>query len=257
MPEASIAERCSGIKPFYVMEILERAKEMEKAGRDVIHLEIKEPDFDTPQCVKEAANEAIQDGRTHYTHSLGILELRQSISRHYQKNYGVEVNPDRILVTSGTSPAMFLLFSTLLHPGDGVILPDPHYACYPSFICFAGGQQIKIPTSREDGFQLSPEKVKRHMARNTRAIFINSPSNPTGNLLSEQVLRELAELGPWMVSDEIYHGLVYEGRERSILEFTDQAFVLNGFSKLYAMTGWRLGYLIAPESYSRTLQTLY
>ncbi len=257
MQSAGIAERCSGIKPFYVMEILERAKEMEKSGLDVIHLEIGEPDFDTPQCVKEAANEAMQVGRTHYTQSLGIPELRQAISRHYQKTYQVQVDPGRILVTSGTSPAMFLLFSTLLHPGDGVILPDPHYACYPSFICFAGGKQVKIPTSREDGFQLSPEKVKKHMTRNTRTIFINSPCNPTGNLLSEQVLRELAGLGPWIVSDEIYHGLVYEGKERSILEFTENAFVLNGFSKLYAMTGWRLGYLIAPESYIRTLQTLH
>ncbi|RQD77714.1 pyridoxal phosphate-dependent aminotransferase [Desulfonatronospira sp. MSAO_Bac3] len=257
MSEASIAQRCSGIKPFYVMEILERAKEMEKSGRDIIHLEIGEPDFDTPECVKEAAHEAMHKGCTHYTHSLGIPELRQAISRHYQDYYSVEVDPDRILVTSGTSPAMLLLFSTLLHPGDGVILPDPHYACYPSFICFAGGRQIKIPTSREDGFQLHPDKVRKHLSRDVKAIFINSPSNPTGNLLSDQVLQELAGLGPWMVSDEIYHGLVYEGRERSILEFTDRAFVLNGFSKLYAMTGWRLGYLIAPEPFVRTLQTLH
>ena len=252
-----IADRCARLKPFYVMEILERAKELEKYGREIIHLEIGEPDFDTPQCVKRAAREAMERGETHYTHSLGILELRQAVSRHYKKTYGVEVDPDQVLITSGTSPAMFMLFAALLHPGDEVILPDPHYACYPGFICFSAGVPVKIRVSQESGFQLSPMEVSSHISPRTRALFINSPSNPTGNLTPPEILEQLAGLGPWVVSDEIYHGLVYKGKEHSVLEFTDRAFVLNGFSKLYAMTGWRLGYLIAPEEYVRTLQIVH
>ncbi len=252
-----IPQKCSVLKPFYVMEILERAKELEKNGRKIIHLEIGEPDFDTPECIKQAARQAMDRGETHYTHSLGIPELRQAISRKYSRTYGVEVDPDQIIVTSGTSPAMFMLFSALLHPGDEVILSDPHYACYPGFICFAGGSPVKIRVSQDNGFQLTPDLVKKHLTPRTKGIFVNSPSNPTGNIASPEVLQELANLGPYIISDEIYHGLVYNGREHSILEFTDKAFVLNGFSKLYAMTGWRLGYLIAPKPFVRTLQIVH
>ncbi len=252
-----ISQKCAGLKPFYVMEILERAKELEKSGREIIHLEIGEPDFDTPECVKKAAALALDRGETHYTHSLGVPELRQAISRHYAGTYQVNVDPEQIIVTSGTSPAMFMLFSALLHPGDEVILSDPHYACYPSFICFAGGVPVRIRASQDNGFQLTPETVKKHMTPRTKGIFINSPSNPTGQVTPPEILKKLASLGPYIVSDEIYHGLVYKGKEHSILEFTDNAFVLNGFSKLYAMTGWRLGYIIAPKPFVRTLQIVH
>ncbi len=252
-----ISKRCTNLKPFYVMEILERAKELEKSGRKIIHLEIGEPDFDTPACVKQAACQAMDRGETHYTHSLGIPELRQAISRHYRNTYRVAVDPGRIIVTAGTSPAMFMLFSALLHPGEEVILSDPHYACYPSFICFSGGVPVKIKVNQDNGFQLTPDVVKSHLSPHTKGIFINSPSNPTGNVTPPETLEKLAEIGPYIISDEIYHGLVYEGREHSILEYTDNAFVLNGFSKLYAMTGWRLGYIIAPDSFVRTLQIVH
>ncbi len=252
-----ISDRCSMLKPFYVMEILERAKELEKSGREIIHLEIGEPDFDTPECIKQAAQQAMDRGETHYTHSLGIPELRKAISRRYSRIYKVDVDPEQIIVTAGTSPAMFMLFSALLHPGDEVIISDPHYACYPGFICFAGGNPVKIRVSQDNGFQLTPDRVKERLSPLTRAIFINSPSNPTGNLTPPEILRELSGLGPYIISDEIYHGLVYKGKEHSILEFTDNAFVLNGFSKLYAMTGWRLGYVIAPKPFVRTLQIVH
>ncbi|MFO7727433.1 MAG: pyridoxal phosphate-dependent aminotransferase [Desulfonatronovibrio sp.] len=252
-----ISKRCQALKPFYVMEILERAKELEKTGREIIHLEIGEPDFDTPDCVKKAAMRAMDQGKTHYTQSLGIPELRQAISEHYLDTYQVKVDPARILVTSGTSPAMFMLFAALLEQGDEVIISDPHYACYPGFICFSGGVPVKIPVSEENGFELSPETVREHITQKTRAIFINSPSNPTGTLTSADTLKKLSGLGPCVISDEIYHGLVYEGQQHSILEFTDNAFVLNGFSKLYAMTGWRLGYVIAPKDFVRTLQIVH
>ncbi len=251
-----IAKRAQEIAPFLVMDVLERAHAMEKEGIHIIHLEVGEPDFDTPQCVKEAACRALAEGHTHYTHSLGLLELREAISRHYLKTYNVQVSPDQIVVTSGTSPAMFLIFAALLEKGDEVILSDPHYACYPSFINFIQGVPVNVPVYEKDGFQYRPESIRRKITKKTKAILINSPSNPTGNLLSEERMRAIARFSPYIVSDEIYHGLVYEGQEHSILEFTDRAFVLNGFSKLYAMTGLRLGYLIAPPPFIRPIQKI-
>ncbi|MBE9508982.1 MAG: pyridoxal phosphate-dependent aminotransferase [Chloroflexi bacterium] len=251
-----ISKRAQEVTPFLVMDVLERAHAMEHGGIDVIHLEVGEPDFDTPQCVKEAACQALEEGHTHYTHSLGDLALREAICKHYFDTYDVSVHPGQVVVTSGTSPAMLLVFSVLLDAGDQVIISDPHYACYPNFIKFAQGIPVTVPVYEEDGFQYRPEAIAEEITAKTKAIFINSPSNPTGNLLSESRMRAIAEFSPIIVSDEIYHGLVYEGKERSILEFTDNAFVLNGFSKLYAMTGLRLGYLIAPQPFIRPIQKL-
>jgi aspartate/methionine/tyrosine aminotransferase len=152
---------------------------------------------------------------------------------------------------------MLLLFAALLDPGDQVIISDPHYACYPNFIRFVEGEPVGIPVFEEDGFQFRPDAIRQKITARTQAIFINSPSNPTGNLLSAERMQEIAAMRPWIVSDEIYHGLVYEGQEHSILEYTDTAFVLNGFSKLYAMTGLRLGYLIAPKPFVRPIQKLH
>lgn len=251
-----IAKRAEEIKPFIVMDVLERARAMESAGVHIVHLEIGEPDFDTPPCVKEAACQALREGHTHYTHSLGDLKLREAISEYYFDKYNVSVSPDQIVITSGTSPAMFLLFSALLEKGDEVIISDPHYACYPNFIRFADGVPVRVPVYEEDGFQYRPEAIEEKITDQTRAIFINSPSNPTGNLLSESRMRAIAEFSPYIISDEIYHGLVYEGQEHSILELTDHAFVLNGFSKQFAMTGLRLGYLIAPQPFVRPIQKM-
>jgi len=245
--------------PFIVMDVLEKAHEMERQGAKIIHMEVGEPDFDTPQCIKDAACKALFDGHTHYTHSLGIIELREAICEHYYQTYGVSVTPDRVVISSGTSPAMFVMFSALLEKNDQVIISDPHYACYPNFIKFVQGVPVLVPVYEEDGFQYRPAAIKKKMSAKTKAIFINSPSNPTGNLLSERRMQAIADLtsasgAPYIVSDEIYHGLVYEGKEHSILEFTDTAFVFNGFSKLYAMTGLRLGYMIAPLHFIRSIQ---
>ena len=251
-----IAKRAREITPFLVMDVLERAYAMEREGVDIIHLEVGEPDFDTPQCVKDAACKALEEGHTHYTHSLGDVALRKAICKHYSETYNVSVYPDQIAVTSGTSPAMLLVFSALLEKGDQVIISDPHYACYPSFIKFVQGVPVTVPVYEEDGFQYRPETIRNKITKKTKAILVNSPSNPTGNLLSESRMRAIADFSPYIVSDEIYHGLVYEGKEHSILEFTDDAFVLNGFSKLYAMTGLRLGYLIAPKPFIRPIQKM-
>lgn len=251
-----IARRAEEIAPFIVMEVMERAREMERRGIDIIHLEVGEPDFDIPPAVKAATCKALEGGLTHYTHSLGDIELREAISEHYLEAYGVSVKPERVVVTSGTSPALMLVFAALLERGQEVIFSDPGYACYPNFINFLGGVPVKLPVYEKDGFQFRPEAIREKIGRKTKAILVNSPSNPTGCLLSESSMRSIAECSPYIVSDEIYHGLVYEGQEHSILEFSDHAFVLNGFSKLYAMTGYRLGYIIAPEKFIRPIQKM-
>jgi len=251
-----ITRRAEEITPFIVMDVLERARDLEHDGVHIVHLEVGEPDFATPECVKEAACRALEAGYTHYTHSLGMLELREAICEYYRNTYKAAVHPDQIVVTSGTSPAMFLLFSALLEAGDEVIVSDPRYACYANFINFLEAVPVPVPVYEEDGFQYRPDAIREKITDKTKAIFINSPSNPTGNLLSARRIRAIAKFSPYVVSDEIYHGLVYEGQERSILEFTDHAFVLNGFSKLYAMTGLRLGYLIAPRPFIRPIQKI-
>lgn len=251
-----ISRKVTGITPFIVMEVLERAAEMEKKGIKVIHLEVGEPDFDVPSCVSQAVQVAFKQGRTHYTHSLGDPELRKEIARKYKQTYQVTVNPDQIIVTSGSSPAILLALSVLCEDNDEVIVSDPGYACYPNFIKYIGAKAVKVPVFEDEGFQYRPSEIKNYITDRTRAIMINSPMNPTGNLLSKEVMEQLASLGQMIISDEIYHGLVYEGRAHSILEFTDNAFVLNGFSKLYAMTGLRLGYVIAPPRFVRVMQKL-
>ncbi len=251
-----VAKRTEKISSFIVMDVLEKASEMDAQGRDVIHLEVGEPDFDTPACIRSAACRAMEEGHTHYCHSLGLPELRQAIGDYYRRAYDVTVDPENVVIAPGTSPAMFLLFAALLEPGDEVIISDPHYACYPNFIKFVQGRVVTVPVYEEDGFQYRPEAIREKITDRTKAIFVNSPSNPTGNLLSAERMAAISQLGPAVVSDEIYHGLVYEGREKSILEFTDRAFVLNGFSKLFAMTGFRLGYLIAPPEFIRPIQKM-
>ena len=257
----SLARRIQEIEPFLAVEMGERAEALERAGIDVVHLEFGEPDFEAPLVVREALQRALKDGRTRYTHSLGILALREAIAEHYVTTYGVNVSPDQILVTAGTSPAMLLLFGHLLDPGDEVVLSDPYYACYPNFIRYADGRPVYVGVTEEDGFQYRPEAIRERLTARSRAIVINSPANPTGTVLSPERMAAIAELGrehgTLIVSDEIYHGLSYEAPDRTILEFTDRALVLNGFSKAYAMTGWRLGWVIGPREHIRALQKLY
>jgi len=251
-----ISRRAEELAPFMVMEVLERAREMERQGEDIIHLEVGEPDFSVPSPIKKATFQALEDGATHYTHSLGDIELREAICKHYLDAYGVEVRPEQVVVTSGTSPAMMLAFASLLESGEEVIISDPAYACYPNFINFLGGVPARVPVYEQDGFQYRVQAIEERINQKTKAVLINSPSNPTGCLISEADMKAIASLSPYIISDEIYHGLVYEGQEHSILEFTDRAFVLNGFSKLYAMTGYRLGYLIAPPQFIRPIQKM-
>jgi len=258
---AGAARRVRDIEPFLAVEVAERAGMLERSGVDVVHLEYGEPDFEAPPVVRDALEKALKDGRARYTHSLGLLELREAIAEHYARVYGVSVAPDQVLVTPGTSPAMLLLFGHLLDPGDEVVLSNPYYACYPNFIRYADGVPVEVGVTEADRFQYRPETIRERLSPRTKAIVMNSPANPTGSVLAPERMEAIAglarERGVAIVSDEIYHGLTEGGRDRSILEFTDQAFVLNGFSKAFAMTGWRLGWMIAPREHVRALQTVY
>jgi (5-formylfuran-3-yl)methyl phosphate transaminase len=254
---AAISRKAQEIRPFLVMDVLERAQAIEhETGLNVIHLEVGEPDFDTPLAIVDAAVRAMRDGETHYTHSLGLLELREAIAAWYHAQYHVNVSPEQIIVTSGSSPAILLGLAALLDPGDEIILSNPRYACYANFIRLCEGVTVDVMVDEADAFQYTAERVRPRLTARTKAILINSPANPTGTLLPPAEMARIADLGSLVISDEIYHGLVYEGRAHSILEYTDQALVLNGFSKLFAMTGWRLGYVIAPPSFVRPMQKI-
>lgn len=241
---------------FIVMDVLERANELQREGIDIIHLEVGEPDFDMPECITKAAIEAHKNGTTHYTHSLGDPVLRSAISDFYKSEYDVTVDPNCILVTSGSSPAILMALMLLCQAGDEVIMSNPGYPCYRNFALACHAEPICVPLLAECDFQYDISEIKKKITDRTRAIFVNSPMNPTGTLVNNEVYKELAGLNIPVISDEIYHGLVYNGKASSILEFTDKAFVINGFSKRFAMTGLRLGYLIAPKEYMRSLQIL-
>jgi aspartate/methionine/tyrosine aminotransferase len=253
----SLAKRVHNIKPFLAMEIMERAKALESEGGKIIYLCLGEPDFPTPEPVIKRAIKAINDGETKYTHSLGRIELRNAIAEHYLKRYDVSISPDQIMISSGTSPLMLLLFAALCNPGDEIILSNPGYACYPNFIRFVEGVPRFLKTSPDEGFQPRTDAIAKLINSRSRAVLINSPANPSGSVLTKKQMQELARLPLPLISDEIYHGLTYEGEEHSILEFTSNAFVLGGFSKAYSMTGWRLGYLIAPLKAIRALQSFH
>jgi aspartate/methionine/tyrosine aminotransferase len=251
------AARVDRIEPFLAMEVMERAFAMEREGTPVIHLEVGEPDFPPPEAAVEACIAALRGGETHYSDSRGLAELREAIAVEHSRRTGLSVDPERVLVTNGTSSAMLLVFLLLVGEGDQVVLGTPHYPCYPNFIRVAGGEPVFVPMDPASGYQLDAAAVRRAVTPRTRAIVVASPANPTGAVQEEATLRALAEIGPPLISDEIYDGLVYDDAVvTSALRVSEEAFVLDGFSKRYAMTGFRLGYVIAPESAGRSLQIM-
>jgi aspartate/methionine/tyrosine aminotransferase len=260
-PEShNVSARARAIRPFVVMDVVARAKELEAAGRDVVRLEIGDPDLQTPDVVVRAAEAAMEHGDTGYTQSLGLPDLRDAIGVHYEQRYSVTVDPADVVVTQGTSPAMLLLFGALLDPGDEVILPDPCYPAYPNYVAFLGGVPVPVRVRAEDGWRFRLDEVRAAVTPRTRAIMLNSPANPTGAVTPPADLAALAELaedgGFWLASDEIYHGLQFDENEHTVREYTRRSFVLNGFSKAYAMTGWRLGYLICPPEFVRPCEKI-
>jgi len=242
-----VSERARGVEPFIAMDVLERASRLD----DVVHLEVGEPDFDPPEAVFDAAIDSLRAGNTDYTAARGKPELRRAIAERYDRVYGVDVDPGRILVTPGSSPGLLLAVATLLDPGDELLLTDPHYACYPNFVRTVSGNVSTVPLRAEDGFQPRVDDFETAMGGQTEGMLINSPANPTGAVLAGDDLAVLVETADandvTVVSDEIYHGLSYDVTEHTVLEYTDDAFVLDGFSKRYGMTGWRLGWLVVPD----------
>jgi aspartate/methionine/tyrosine aminotransferase len=265
-----LASRMDHIEPFEAMEIQTLARELEAQGRDVIHLEIGEPDFTTPEPIVEAARRALDTKPLFYTSAIGLLALREAIAGFYRERYRIEVPVARIVVTAGSSAALLLALGVLLDPEDEVLLADPGYPCNRHFVRTLGGVPRLIAAGPEARYQLSAAVARRLWSERTRVVMVASPSNPTGSMVTPQETRELAALarekGGTLLMDEIYHGLVYEdetgspptrgGRAHTALEAGDDVFVINSFSKYFQMTGWRLGWLVAPAGYVREIETL-
>ena len=267
------ARRMQGIAPFRVMEILARAKVLEAQGRDIVHMEIGEPDFATPQPVCDAGIRALQSGELFYTPALGLPQLRKAISDFYRTRYAVDVAPSRVVVTPGSSGALLLAMAALVNPGDQVLLADPGYPANRHFVRLMEGEAVGIPVGPHSAYQLTPELIEQHWGERTVAALVATPSNPTGTLIEFDHLRAMATFaarrGGALIVDEIYHGLVYEddeydedqggGATRTALDAgnnVDNVFVINSFSKYFNMTGWRLGWMIAPERYVPDLDKL-
>ncbi len=242
------------------MKLLERAKQLESEGRSIIHLEVGEPDFTTPRPIIEAGRQALAEGRTHYTPALGLPELRQAITGYYKQRYGLDISPSRIAVTPGASGALQLLLGVLINPGDGVLMADPGYPCNRNFVHLVGGIPQTVNVSAETDYQLSAHMVEENWESHTRAVMIASPSNPTGTMLGRQELAAINDVvqrhNGLLIVDEIYQGLIYDAEDHSALEIDDTIFVINSFSKYFGMTGWRLGWLVAPEDNIEALDRL-
>ena len=246
-----LARRMGGIAPFHVMELLARAQQLEAEGRDIVHMEVGEPDFDTPAAVVEAGRTALAEGRTRYTPALGIPALREAISGHYRDYYGADVPPERIAVTPGASGALQLALGVLLDPGQKVLMADPGYPCNRHFMRLVEGRGQLVPVGADSKYQLNAQLAEAHWQPNTIGAMVASPANPTGTALSREELaglsRVVKERNGYLLVDEIYHGLGYDAPTPSVLEVDQDAFVINSFSKYFGMTGWRLGWLVAPE----------
>jgi aspartate/methionine/tyrosine aminotransferase len=246
------AQRADDIEPFRVMAILARARELEAAGRDIIHLEIGEPDFATPTPVIEAGIAALRAGHTHYTPALGLPALRSAIATYYGERYGVDVPASRVCVTPGASGALLLAMAALLNPGEEILLADPGYPCNRHFARLIEAKAVGIPVGPETGYQLTAELVARHWGPQTRGVLVANPGNPTGTLIPQHELAaiqaEVRARGGWLIVDEIYHELVYDSAPTSAAGMGDDVVVINSFSKYFLMTGWRLGWMLMPEA---------
>lgn len=248
----AIARRMQVIQPFHVMALLARARELEAAGRSIIHMEIGEPDFVTPQPIIDAGHAALTAGHTHYTPATGLPALRRRIAAFYRERYDIEIEPARIVVTPGASAALQLVLAALVNPGDRVLLADPGYPCNRNFVYLFGGEPVSLPVDAASAYQPTLQQVRDAWTGRTAALLVASPSNPTGSLLDIATLRDYQGIaqarGGCLIVDEIYHGLVYDARAPTALSISDEIVVINSFSKYFGMTGWRLGWMVAPPA---------
>ena len=254
------AARVADIAPFHVMEVQTAARALEAAGRTVVHMEIGEPDFPTPAPVIAAAQKAIAAGDLYYTSALGLPALREAIARHYRDHYGVDVSPERIVVTAGSSAALLLVLALLVNRDDRILMADPNYPCNRHFVRVLEGEPVGVPVGPQTNYQLDASLVAAHWDARTRGALIASPSNPTGTAVEHDEMRRIASTvaarGGHLIVDEIYLGLTYGSTPRSVLDITQDAFVISSFSKYFNMTGWRLGWLVAPEGCVRDIEKL-
>lgn len=254
-----VTERANRISPFYVMELLEKAKEMEANGEDIVHMEVGEPDFPTPEHVKVEAIKAITEGRTFYTHSLGLPELREKISSYYATQEHIDVPSERIVITNGTSGAFLLLFTTLLERGKTLAISDPGYPCYKNFGVLVDADILTLPVSEKTMYEVRDAHLDA-ISEFPHVLVLSNPSNPTGTVYEEKTIAELynrlSNHGALLIVDEIYSGLTYKGTFRTALSISDEIIIVNGFSKTYAMTGWRLGWMVVPRSLVRPIQKI-
>ncbi|WP_438971606.1 pyridoxal phosphate-dependent aminotransferase [Methylophaga sp.] len=256
-----ITKRAADISPFHVMDILAQAKLLQSQGNDIIHMEVGEPDFETPEPVIEAGVKAIKAGKTHYTPALGLPELREAIANWYQTQYQVTISPERVVVTPGASGALLLVMGALLEQGKKVLLADPGYPCNRHFARFVEGGVNAVPVTSDSRYQLTANHVEQYWDKQTSMALVASPSNPTGTVLKKSELSALSDSVKkqkgTLVVDEIYHGLTYDGFQApTALSVSDEAFVINSFSKFFGMTGWRLGWLVVPEGYTEIMDRL-
>ncbi|MFO1305102.1 MAG: pyridoxal phosphate-dependent aminotransferase [Burkholderiales bacterium] len=254
------AARVADIAPFHVMEVQTAARALEAAGRTVVHMEIGEPDFPTPAPVIAAAQKAIAAGDLYYTSALGLPALREAIARHYRDHYGVDVSPERIVVTAGSSAALLLVLALLVNRDDRILMADPNYPCNRHFVRVMEGEPVGIPVGPDTHYQLDASLIEANWDARTRGALIASPSNPTGTAVAHDEMRRIAATvaarGGHLIVDEIYLGLTYGSKPRSVLDITQDAFVISSFSKYFNMTGWRLGWLVAPEGCVRDIEKL-
>ncbi len=240
------------IQPFHVMAILARARELEAEGRDIVHMEIGEPDFPTPAPIVEAGMQAIRTGDVHYTPAIGLPALRQAIAAYYQHSYQCTVSPEQVVVTPGASGALMLALGVVMDKDEEVLMADPGYPCNRNFVRFLSGQVRSVAVDADTGYQLSLQHVKDNWQKATRAVVIASPSNPTGTVIAHDELVAIAEFVKqqegYLIVDEIYHGLVYEQSLHTAANLNEHVIVINSFSKYFNMTGWRAGWLITPEA---------
>jgi aspartate/methionine/tyrosine aminotransferase len=256
----NIANRMAQIAPFHVMELMARAAALEAAGRSIIHLEVGEPDFPTAEPILEAARRFLSGGHVHYTAALGLPQLREAIAAHYAERHGIDISPERIIVTAGASGALLLALGVLVNPGDEWLLPDPGYPCNRNFVRLLEGIPVALPVTPASNYQPTPAQLAAAWTPRTRGLLVASPANPTGTLLDSDTMAALASVvakrGGTLLADEIYHGLTYGIDAQSALAVNDDIFVINSFSKYFGMTGWRLGWLVAPQRYVREIEKL-
>ncbi len=254
------AKRTEGISPFYVMELLRRAKQLEGQGRDVIHMEIGEPDFTTPPAIVKAGIRHLQTGAVNYTPAAGLPELREKIAEFYRQRYSVTVDKARIFVTPGASGAFLLALGVSLNPEEELLMADPCYPCNSNFVKFLDAKAKPPPEKPASRYQLTAIQIKQHWTEASKGVLIASPSNPTGTVIApdqlKQAVHTVHELGGCFYSDEIYHGLVYGETAATALAFSDNVVVINSFSKYFGMTGWRVGWLIVPEEFVEVTERL-